>query len=172
MPRKGVVIRVRAKPNARPLLGRWTFETALASCAAICDAVRADVPTGVHLCYGDPDGSHVIEPQDASVLVEMANALTQRVRRTIDWIHMPVPIDRDDAAFFAPLERLALKGASQLYLGLVHHEDGIAGARRRLEAANRVVANFGVATECGLGRLDPAIVPSLLDLHKSVARLR
>jgi hypothetical protein len=161
-----------AKPNARPLLGRWSFDAAMTSCATICDAVRADVPVGIHLCYGDPDGSHVIEPRDASVLTDLANELTARVRRTIDWIHMPIPIERDDAAFFAPLRHLELQAASQLYLGLVHQEDGVAGAQRRIDTAKTVVAHFGIATECGLGRIDPAIVPALLDLHKSVAQLR
>jgi hypothetical protein len=102
----------------------------------------------------------------------LANELTARVRRTIDWIHMPIPIERDDAAFFAPLRQLKLKAASQLYLGLVHQEDGVAGAQRRIDAAKTAVAHFGIATECGLGRIDPAIVPALLDLHKSVAQLR
>jgi hypothetical protein len=162
-----------AKPNARSLLDRWTFETAMASCAAVCEAVPAHVPVGVHLCYGDPDGSHVIEPHDASVLRDIANELTARVRRRLDWIHMPVPIEREDAAFFEPLRQLRLPPACQLYFGLVHQEDGVEGARRRIEVAKTVIGGtFGIATECGLGRIQPGIVPELLELHKAVAQLR
>jgi hypothetical protein len=32
-----------------------------------------------------------------------------------------------------------------------------------------VVGEFGVATECGLGRRDPATIPDLLRLHAEVA---
>jgi hypothetical protein len=55
-----------------------------------------------------------------------------------------------------------------LYLGLIHHGDG-EGDRARIAAARAVVPAFGVASECGWGRTDPARVPGLLDSHRAAA---
>src|SRR5215218_10016895 len=58
------------------------------------------VPTGVelgyHLCYGDDEHGHFAEPEDAGKLVGVANALAATLDRPLNWIHMPVPPDRDD----------------------------------------------------------------------------
>ena len=132
------------------------------------DAVPAEVELGYHLCYGDMNHRHWKEPEDTAVLVRIANAIAATVSRRIDWIHIPVPVDRDDDAYFAPLAGLGLDPATRLYLGLVHFTDGIEGARRRIRAAERVIADFGVGTECGFGRRDPATVLELLDLHRAI----
>lgn len=82
-----------------------------------------------------------------------------------------MPIERDDDEFFAPFRKLGLPADCQLYLGLVHAKDGTEGALRRAQAAKKVVTNFGIATECGLGRCKtPADVRQLLSLHADVAR--
>jgi hypothetical protein len=134
--------------------------------------VPDDVPVGFHLCYGDAGGKHVIEPNDAAVLVEVANAIVRSAPRVPAWIHMPVPIERDDDAYFAPLEGLALPRETALYLGLLHKEDGLEGAKRRIAAARRHVERFGVATECGMARdAEPGDVPGLLRLHAAAAEL-
>ncbi len=124
---------------------------------------------GYHLCYGDMNHRHWKEPEDTAVLVRIANAIAASVSRPVDWIHIPVPRDRDDEAYFAPLAGLALDPATRLHLGLVHLTDGVAGARKRIAAAERVVTGFGIGTECGFGRRDPATVLDLLDLHRAVA---
>jgi hypothetical protein len=67
---------------------------------------------------------------------------------------MPVPRHRDDDAYFAPLRDLDI-GEAKLYLGLVHHTDGVEGARRRLATARKYITGFGIATECGFGRRPP-----------------
>jgi hypothetical protein len=80
-----------------------------------------------------------------------------------------VPIERDDDAFFAPLAELALPEGTELYLGLVHREDGAEGARRRIAAAEKVVPVFGVATECGIGRAPEGTTEGILRTHAEVA---
>jgi len=122
-----------------------------------------------HFCYGDSNHKHVVEPRDMADMVDMASALTATIKRPIQLIHMPVPRDRNDDAYFAPLKRLRLKPDTQLCLGLVHYTDGVAGTRRRLVAAERHVARFSIATECGFGRRDPATVPELLRIHAEIA---
>ena len=111
------------------------------------------IELGYHLCYGDAGHKHFVEPEDASKLVEVTHAISAGVGRLINWIHMPVPRNRTDDAYFAPLRQLLLHPETELYLGLVHFIDGVEGTRRRIAAAQKVVADFGVATECGMGRL-------------------
>ena len=133
------------------------------------------VPAGIdlmfHFCYGDADHKHVVEPTDMGDMVEMANRLTERISRPIALIHMPVPRDRSDAAYFEPLRRLRLAPATALCLGLVHLTDGLEGTRRRLETASRYVRDFAIGTECGFGRRPPETIPRLIALHAEVARL-
>lgn len=133
------------------------------------DTIPDDVEAGVHLCYGDPGHKHIIEPRDTGLMVTLANEFAQRARRACDWIHMPVPRDRDDDAYFAPLADLRLPATAELYLGLIHLTDGIDGTRRRIAAARKVVDTFGIATECGFGRRPPETIHSLLALHRQVA---
>ena len=43
--------------------------------------------------------------------------------------------------------------------------DGVDGTLRRIRTAVRTVQRFGIGTECGLGRRDPATIPALLAIH-------
>jgi hypothetical protein len=143
--------------------------------AGISARVPEAVELGYHLCYGDHRHQHFHEPRDLGTLVAIANGVTSTVTRPIQWIHMPVPIERDDAAYFVPLRDLTLHPETELYLGLVHMRDGEAGTRRRIAAAQQVRPQFGVATECGLGRRPPErggapeTLHQLLQLHAAVA---
>jgi len=141
----------------------------LAQMAELGDRVPAEVALGYHLCYGDRGHKHFVEPKDTANLVEIGNGIAAGLRRSLDWLHLPVPKERDDDAYYAPLARLALPASARLFLGLVHKTDGLEGARRRVAAAERVVTDFGVATECGLGRRPPSTIPDLLALHAQVA---
>jgi hypothetical protein len=82
---------------------------------------------------------------------------------------MPVPRDRSDEAYFAPLKALRLKPDTELSLGLVHYTDGVAGSRNRLATAEKFVTEFSIATECGFGRRRPDTIPELLRIHAEVA---
>jgi hypothetical protein len=139
--------------------GRWqrkpfpgmdrAFGEAFAGLAA---AVPPDVELGFHLCYGDLDARHFIEPTDATKMVELANLIAAYVKRPIAYVHLPVPVDRHDDAYYAPLTGLELPSETELYLGLVHTQDGVAGTRRRMAVARRYVPDFGIASECGIAR--------------------
>jgi hypothetical protein len=131
--------------------------------------VPEGVELGYHLCYGDEENGHLVEPEDSSRLVEVANALAERVQRPLDWIHMPVPHGRDDDAYFEPMSGLALQPDTELYLGLVHPRDGVDGARCRVDAARRHVDGFGASSECGWGRGSAEAVEGQLALHRRVA---
>ncbi|WP_243229628.1 hypothetical protein [Microbacterium sp. CIAB417] len=143
------------------------FDGLVSRLAALVDAVPADVEVGVHLCYGDAGEKHFVEPQDAGNLVRYANAVVAAASRPLTWLHLPVPIERDDAAYFEALA--ALTPVGELYLGLVHREDGVEGAERRIAAASRFVEEFGVATECGIGRAPAGSTEGILRTHAEVA---
>lgn len=131
--------------------------------------VPAAVELGYHLCYGDYAHKHFKEPEDMSKLVRIATGIAAGLTRPLTWIHMPVPRDRTDAAYFAPLTQLKLDAATELYLGLVHYTDGVAGTQQRIQAAQQVITDFGVATECGLGRRPAETIPDLVQIHAAVA---
>ncbi len=149
----------------------YPMEEIVAAIARISDYVPDTVQLGHHFCYGDPDHKHIIEPKDTGLMVEFANQLKAAIKRRIDWVHMPVPRDRSDDAYFAPLKGLKLDPHTELYLGLIHLTDGVDGARRRIAAARRAVADFGIAMECGFGRRPPETIPRLLGLHRDIAAL-
>jgi len=139
--------------------------------ARLCRDLPAGVELGFHLCYGDFEGKHFIEPLDGESMVSLANELVKHAGHQVAYIHMPVPIARDDDAFFVPFKSLAFPAGCRLYLGLVHAADGTEGSLRRASAARKVIPEFGIASECGLGRAKtPAEVRKLLDLHGEVAR--
>jgi SAM-dependent methyltransferase len=131
--------------------------------------VPADVQLGYHFCYGDVQHRHFKEPADAAKLVEVANALAASLGRPLNWIHLPVPRERFDEAYYRPLRELRLRSETELYLGLVHHTGGVEGTRRRMETARQFVSGFGVATECGWGRRPPDTIPELLRIHAAVS---
>jgi hypothetical protein len=131
------------------------------------DAVPDDVECGYHLCYGSPRDEHVVMPKDTAILVELSQGILAHLHRRMDFLHLPVPRDRSDDAYYAPLAGLALPGETMLYLGLIHHADAT-GDRARVDAASKVLPRFGIATECGWGRSDPARVPGLLAAHRRV----
>jgi hypothetical protein len=132
------------------------------------NVIPPDVELGYHLCYGMAARKHFREPEDTSRLVDLANRISSTVQRSIQWVHMPVPPNRSDAAYFAPLSRLRLHPETELYLGLVHLVDGVAGTRQRMAAAEMVVPHFGVASECGLGWEPAETLVPLLQLYAAV----
>jgi hypothetical protein len=160
----------RFGPELLALGRRLTRNEMMTTVSRMVDAVPGDIEAGLHLCYGDPDGHHVIQPRDSGVMVDLANRLLGGVHRRINWVHMPVPIDRRDEAYFSALAQLRKPSETELFLGLVHPADGVEGAMVRSKIANNVVPDFGVACECGLGRRPPETIPELLKLHAEIAR--
>lgn len=129
--------------------------------------VPEQVGLGFHWCYGTWGGWPMTDMGDLSLCVQLSNDTVSRAGRHVDYVHMPVTQDPDEA-FFAPLEDLDI-GDTKLYLGLVHHADGINGCRRRIELAHRYRSGFGIGAVCGYGREDPANLPDIMALHHEAA---
>jgi hypothetical protein len=144
-------------------------ESLIARLARIGDRVPAEAELGYHFCYGDMEHRHSVEPPNLSVMVDMANRLSVALHRRLDYLHFPVPRDRQDDAYFEPASKLRLSPETELYLGLIHYTDGVAGTRRRMATADRHLSRYGLATECGFGRRPPETIRELLKLHISCA---
>jgi hypothetical protein len=83
---------------------------------------------------------------------------------------VPVPIGRDDEAYFAPMQRLELPPGPELYLGLVHAQDGVEVTRRRMAAARKRVAGFGIASERSISRArKPNVVTEFFRVYAGAA---
>jgi hypothetical protein len=133
------------------------------------------VPQGVdllyHFCYGNSNGKHSVEPSSTRDAVVMANRVAALVGRSrpIQLIHLPVPIARDDDAYFAPLRELTTGAETMIALGLIHLRDGIAGAQRRIAAARKHLNRFALGTECGLSHVGKDNLLPALRLHAEIA---
>jgi hypothetical protein len=135
------------------------------------EAVPAGAQLGYHLCYGSPADEHLLQPKDMGAMVEMTNGIVHAVKRPVEFFHLPVPKDRSDDAFFAPLDRLEIDSYTELHLGLVHLGDE-AGDRQRLAAACRHTHVDGIGTECGWGRKNPEQIPALLAQHRRLVETK
>lgn len=145
-------------------------EQIFAATARAASWVADDVELAFHLCYGDskfgaspfmgdpPDddaaarGGRHVYPRDASVIVAVSNGLSRHVPRRIDAIQAATVTAWNKLAHWQPLANLAIEPETEFYLGLVHAEDGAAGARYRAALASKFLPHFGLSTECGLGR--------------------
>lgn len=132
--------------------------------------ILAEVQCGIHLCYGDYRHRHFAVPQDLSLCVELARAVSERAA----FVHMPA--DREtarDPAYFEPLRDLSVK---RLALGVIDYEGDQQRCHELAEAAaeGSGAAEFSVATECGMARIDergpgrPSL-EQLLELHARIA---
>lgn len=138
--------------------------------ARLAAAIPSGVEMGYHLCYGDLDGKHYREPADAGKMCDMMGLIATNAGRKIAYFHVPVPIERSDDAYYAPLAGLKLAPETEVFLGLVHVADGIEGTRKRIETARKYIENFGVAAECGLSRGRTAdFVAESLKIHTLAA---
>ncbi|MGH8247957.1 MAG: hypothetical protein ACREUU_16165 [Gammaproteobacteria bacterium] len=138
--------------------------------AELSPCVPDRVKLGMHFCYGDLHHKHFSDPPDLGTCVRMANSALSCAGRRIDFVHMPVPRQRSDDAYFSPLEGLDL-GDATLFIGLVHYTDGVDGSLARLRSFQRHYDGpAGIAAECGLGRrpADQSLT-ELLRIHREVA---
>jgi hypothetical protein len=142
------------------------------------DRVPADVPVGLHLCYGDYGHQHFTQPESLEVQVRLVNAVVADAGRPVNWFSFTVPQSRSDESYFAPLRELRVGPETELYFALVpYHPDdqpeGTTAAQVRLIDAELAESpsgarEWGICTECGMGRADAEDVPTLLDLHREI----
>jgi hypothetical protein len=139
------------------------------------EQVPADVPVGMHLCYGDYGHQHFKQPASLQMQVDLVNAIVAAAGRPVNWASFTVPQGRGDADYFAPLRDLRAGSETELYFALVPYHpsrqvEGTSAAQaEHIDAALADSAagarEWGVCTECGMGRVASEDVPTLLDIH-------
>jgi hypothetical protein len=139
------------------------FDRHVAQLAALGDAIPDDALLGFHWCYGTWGGWPSVAMDDLDVCVRFSNEAVRRVNRHVDYVHMPV-LQEPAETFFAPLSRLEI-GDTKVFLGMIHHTDGIGDYRRRRDLARKYLPEFGIASVCGYGRVKPDEIRGILDLH-------
>jgi hypothetical protein len=158
--------------------GAQAFDAIIAGLARCVDQVPADVPVGLHLCYGDYGHQHFMQPESLALQVRVLNAVTGAARRTVSFVSFTVPQYQRDEAYFAPLGELAADPATELNFALVpyHPADQAPGTTaeqvRLIDAALAASPGgsraWGICTECGMGRVNRDEVPALLDLYREI----
>ena len=147
----------------------------LARCA---DQIPGDVPVGMHLCYGDAGHQHFKQPESLALQVQVANAVTAAARRPVNWFSFTVPQAQRDADYFAPLATLRTGPQTELYFALVPYYPASQPAGTTAQQAAHIDTHlgkslagsrdWGICTECGMGRVQAGDVPTLLDLHRTI----
>jgi len=155
--------------TSSPMFNHMSREEMVAMLVRLGNAVTPAIDLGYHCCYGNFNLKHFVEPIDMSDMVDVANKVTSAPKRPIQFVHMPVPIDRSDDAYFAPLKDLRRDTGTEFYLGLAHGSDGVAGALARVKVARKAVPDFGISTECGLGMREPDDIRKLLHIQADTA---
>lgn len=135
--------------------------------------VDQDVELGIHNCYGDMEHKHWYEPTSLKAVVERGVQLVEKSPHPIAYFHAPVPVSAMDTldTFLEPLKDLAPKlkeHNTELYLGVVQFDD-LEGTKKRIEAASKVVPEFGVATECGWGRTPAEQIEGIMKISCEVS---
>ena len=107
------------------------------------------------------------EMPNLELCVRLSNKAVKRIQRRVDYVHMPV-VPNPDNAFLAPLRDLNV-GGTRVFLGLIHPQDGLEGAQRRIDLAKKYLKDFGIAAVCGFGRENPQELGNILDVHEEAA---
>ena len=144
----------------------------LARAAAQFERISRVIPSGVslgfHFCYGDLAHRHLVEPDTLALSVRMANLAIANSGRRTDWVHVPVPIARNDDAYFAPLRDLRPADA-KVFLGLVHLQMA-SRARLRGRAPLAVIWLASVSDRMRTRPASTRTLAEVLGIHREVAR--
>ena len=162
--------------------GARAFDAVIAALARCIDQVPADIPAGLHLCYGDYGHRHFKQPESLALQVRVLNAVTTAAVRPVSFVSFTVPQYQREDSYFAPLAELTADLATELNFALVPYHPaeqapGTSQAQVRLIDAALAASpagprDWGVCTECGMGRAGRDEIPALLDLHSQLITAR
>jgi hypothetical protein len=159
----------RNEPNAYGKNRHEMLATFSRILTELAERVPKDIKLLFHFCYGDSNHKHVVVPRDMADMVDMANRLSANISRPINLIHMPVPRNRVDDAYFSPAVALATSPGNRIVSRTSALHGRRCGTRKRMAVAEQHVGQFSIATECGFGRRNPSTIPELLRIHAEVA---
>jgi hypothetical protein len=159
-------------------MGPHAIEAIIASLARCVDAVPAEVPVGLHLCYGDWGHQHFKQPESLALQVRALNAVAEAAGRTVSFVSFTVPQYQRGESYFAPLAGLASGPDTELNFGIVPYHPAAQAPGTTADQARLIDAalaagpggtrEWGICTECGMGRAGREEIPVLLDLHRQI----
>jgi hypothetical protein len=162
--------------------GARAFEAIIGALARCVDQVPAGIPAGLHLCYGDYGHHHFKQPESLALQVRVLNAVTAGSGRPVGFVSFTVPQDQREDSYFAPLAGLTADPGTELNFALVPYHPaeqapGTTEAQVRLIDAALAASpgggrDWGICTECGMGRAGRDEIPALLDLHRHIVAAR
>ena len=162
--------------------GAQAFDAIIAALARCVDQVPAGIPVGLHLCYGDYGHQHFMQPESLALQVRVLNAVTAAAGRPVSFVSFTVPQDQREESYFAPLAGLAADPVTELNFALVPYHPaeqapGTTGDQVRLIDAALAASpggrrDWGICTECGMGRVSREEILALLDLHRQIIAAR
>jgi hypothetical protein len=158
--------------------GAQAFDAIIAGLARCVDQVPAEVPVGLHLCYGDYGHQHFKQPESLALQVRVLDAVTAVAGRGVSFVSFTVPQYQRKESYFAPLTGLTTDPGTELNFALVPYhpadqEPGTTDEQVRLIDAALAASPggsraWGICTECGMGRVDQEDIPVLLDLYRQI----
>ena len=162
--------------------GAQAFDAIIAALARCIDQVPAGIPAGLHLCYGDYGHQHFKQPGSLALQVRVLNAVTAAAGRPVSFVSFTVPQYQREDSYFAPLAQLTADPGTELNFALVpyHPAEQAPGTTetqiRLIDAALAASPggprDWGICTECGMGRASRDEIPALLDLHRQIIAIR
>jgi len=162
--------------------GAQAFDAIIVGLARCIDQVPAEIPAGLHMCYGDYGHQHFKQPESLALQVRVLNAVAAAARRPVSFVSFTVPQYQREDGYFAPLAQLTADPGTELNFALVPYHPaeqapGTTDAQVRLIDAALAASpgggrDWGVCTECGLGRASRDEIPALLDLHRQIITAR
>jgi hypothetical protein len=173
-----VAVEIGILEGARGTPPAGAFGGIVAGLARCIGQVPNQIPAGLHLCYGDYGHRHLVEPRSLAMQVRLLNEVTAAAPRAVSFAALTVPQYRRDGDYFAPLRELRADDRTELYFAIVPYhpaeqEPGTTAEQIRL--IDRFLAEstpgmreWGICTECGMGRVEPQDVSGLLDLHREI----
>jgi hypothetical protein len=158
--------------------GAQAFDAIIAGLTRCVDQVPAEVPVGLHLCYGDYGHQHFKQPESLALQVRVLDAVSAAAGRGVSFVSFTVPQYQRTESYFAPLTGLTTDPGTELNFALVPYhpadqEPGTTADQVRLIDAALAAGlggsrAWGICTECGMGRVDREDIPVLLDLHAQI----
>ncbi|MGH3191297.1 MAG: hypothetical protein ACRDPY_45205 [Streptosporangiaceae bacterium] len=157
--------------------GAQALDMIVAALVRCIDQVPAEVPVGLHLCYGDYGHAHFKQPESLALQVRVLNAVAAAASRPVSFVSFTVPQYQRGGAYFAPLADLADHGIELNFALVPYHpaeqaagttDDQVRLIDEALASSPGGRRDWGVCTECGMGRVDRADVAALLDLHREI----
>ncbi len=143
------------------------FDETITGVSQLSSFVPDAVLLGLHWCYGTLGGWPMTRPENLELCKQLTNAAVSAIERRVDFVHMPVLRLADDS-YFEALRDLDCED-TKVFLGLIHHTDGVEGFRERLTIAERhLQGDFGVSSVCGYGRLSEEETHTALEVHQAV----